>query len=155
MAVKKPADFDFDIDLPDLDLPDIALPDLPDVDLGDLGGDPDDDDGGPEGEGVEDRGKRVLAEVQAGMQRLNKTKANYAATMEDDYWFAVYFPTREQKAAFLAAMKWAGIGDMYLRGLTLAEQAGIMMPATPTPSNPSKRINPTLAKLSMDLPKVG
>jgi hypothetical protein len=58
---------------------------------------------------------------------------------DSEYWFAVYFQTREQKEAFLQKMMtadgtpWSEQGDKYLDGQQLAKRHGIDMPPRPAP----------------------
>jgi hypothetical protein len=58
---------------------------------------------------------------------------------DSEYWFAVYFQTREQKEAFLQKMMtadgtpWSEQGDKYLDGQQLAKRHGIDVPPRPAP----------------------
>lgn len=52
---------------------------------------------------------------------------------DTEYWFAVYFQTREQKEHFLQAMKWIQHGDKYLDGRWIAKQHGVELPPRPSP----------------------
>lgn len=50
---------------------------------------------------------------------------------DSEYWFAVYFQTREQKEAFLKAVKWFEHGDKYLDGRWLAKKFNVELPPRP------------------------
>jgi hypothetical protein len=50
---------------------------------------------------------------------------------DTEYWFAVYFQTREQKEVFLKAMHWFEHGDKYLDGQYVAKKQGISLPPRP------------------------
>ncbi len=52
---------------------------------------------------------------------------------DTEYWFAVYFQSREQKEAFLKAMKWFEHGDKYLDGQYVAKKQGVSLPPRPAP----------------------
>jgi len=52
---------------------------------------------------------------------------------DSEYWFAVYFQTREQKEAFLKAVKWFEHGDKYLDGRWLAKKFNVELPPRPAP----------------------
>lgn len=51
---------------------------------------------------------------------------------DTEFWFAVWFETREQKEAFLAALNWDVLGQKYLDGLTLAATLAIDLPSRPS-----------------------
>lgn len=50
---------------------------------------------------------------------------------DTEFWFAVYFQSREQKEAFLVGLEMLADGDKYLDGQALAEKLGIALPAGP------------------------
>lgn len=52
---------------------------------------------------------------------------------DSEFWFAVYFQTREQKERFLEAMDWIKHGDKYLDGRWVAKQHGVELPPRPAP----------------------
>jgi hypothetical protein len=72
------------------------------------------------------------AEMSATLKAFRENRANEAKIFEDttdsEYWFCVCFQNRAQKDAFLAAMKWAKIGDKYLDGLRVAKAQGVALP---------------------------
>jgi len=51
---------------------------------------------------------------------------------EPEYWFAVYFQTREQKETFLRLAKWIAHGDKYLDGQWVAKKMGFELPPRPS-----------------------
>lgn len=52
---------------------------------------------------------------------------------DTEYWFAVYFQSREQKEAFLKAVDWFQRGDKYLDGRFVAEKMGVTLPPREAP----------------------
>lgn len=81
-------------------------------------------------------------------QREGQKKAIELAN-DTEFWFAVYFQTREQKEAFLRAIGYGGAQDpdKYLDGQELAEKQGIKLPARPAPYKVG-RIDKKLADLT-------
>lgn len=67
--------------------------------------------------------------------REGREKQRQAIQLANDaeYWFAVYFQTREQKEAFLKAVKWFEHGDKYLDGRWLAKKFNVELPPRPGP----------------------
>lgn len=70
---------------------------------------------------------------QAFKDRARAERERFKAATDSEYWFAVVFETREQKEAFLRAMKWLKLGDKHLDGCLLAEQEGISLPPASVP----------------------
>jgi len=136
-------------ELPDLPDMSVSLPDLPDMnDLPDVDhileaalaeplANPLDKYDAPEDASMEEMGQLVdkaiddeFAAIRAGreQQRQAIDLAN-----DSEYWFAVYFQTRDQKEAFLHAMKWFQHGDKYIDGQWAAKKQGIELPPRPAP----------------------
>lgn len=67
--------------------------------------------------------------------REGRAKQSQAIELANDteYWFAVYFQSREQKEAFLKAMAWFEHGDKYIDGRHAAKLQGIELPPRPAP----------------------
>lgn len=77
-----------------------------------------------------------LDAVQAGFRaRASADAGRKLAATDSEYWFAVCFQTREQKEAFLAAMKLMEHGDKYLDGQVLAQRLGVELPPADVPYN--------------------
>ncbi len=66
---------------------------------------------------------------------IRDARAKQAAAVElandSEYWFAVYFQTREQKEAFVKAV--GLVQDKYIDGLQLAAALKIALPPRPAP----------------------
>ena len=78
----------------------------------------------------EDLGEQ-LSELQKGFaERAKKEQERRKRAMDGSFWFAVYFETREQKQAFLKAMKLFPkvYGDVYIDGKKWARQENIELP---------------------------
>ncbi len=69
--------------------------------------------------------------VSAALAAFKNQAANEAKIFQDntdtEYWFAVCFQNRDQKEAFLKAVKW-GADDKYLDGQKVAKAMGIALP---------------------------
>lgn len=52
---------------------------------------------------------------------------------DTEFWFSVYFQTREQKEVFLAALDLLAHADKYLDGQFVAKKLGISLPPRPAP----------------------
>ena len=141
---KEPDEFEMmDFDEPDLGDLDFVMDDFGDLDEPEEIGDE-----APEGETTEQRGKRVLTDVQAAMRNsTDRKRAEYNITRDEKFYLCIYFPTREQMEAYRAAHEWPE--EIYLRGLTLAEEEGIVLPETPKPMNPAKAVNKKLAAMAL------
>lgn len=75
----------------------------------------------------EDLGEQ-LSDLQKGFQeRSKKEKDRFRKATDPEFWFAVYFATREEKDAFLNAMNLRKnvFGDRYIDGRKWANQEGI------------------------------
>jgi hypothetical protein len=84
----------------------------------------------------------------AFLQRSKAERARFVAATDSEYWFAVCFQSREQKEAFLRAMKWLGYGDKYLDGTKVARRQGISLPEASVPFLTEK---PDLTDLALPL----
>ena len=73
-------------------------------------------------------GEDTVHEFTANMKR---EKQGMALANDSEYWCALVFETREQKEAFLEAMKLAKLGDKYINGLAAARIMGIKLPPSP------------------------
>jgi hypothetical protein len=82
----------------------------------------------PQG-GLEAETKAELsATLKAFKDRKAEERKQMLDTCDSEYWFCVCFQSRDQKEAFLKAMKWFEHGDKYLDGTYLAKRAGIELP---------------------------
>jgi hypothetical protein len=64
---------------------------------------------------------------------------------------AACLQTREQKEAFLTALKLLQHGDKYLDGRLLAQRMGIELPPAAVPYNTSAKVDAKFAALVKDL----
>ena len=77
---------------------------------------------------------KVIAEEFAAIHEGRRKQAVSIELANDtEYWFAMYFQTRDQKEAFLKAMGWFERGDKYLDGTAVAKKLGIELPPRPAP----------------------
>lgn len=123
-------------DLPDLGgIDDLELPDLGALDDGEGMSSPfaeADYTGNFEQDGATD--DKVIDTEFAALREGRKQQQQAVELANDsEYWFAMYFQTREQKERFLAAMKWIAHGDKYLDGQWVAKKQGIELPPRPAP----------------------
>lgn len=75
----------------------------------------------------EDLGEE-LSELQKGFkERSQKERDRFKKATDSEFWFAVYFQSREEKDNFLKAMKLVKTmyGDRYIDGNKWAKAAGI------------------------------
>lgn len=91
-----------------------------------------------------DEAEETVDEFKADMAR---EKAGIEFANDTEYWCAIVFETREQKDAFLEALKLSRIGDKYLNGLRVAEAIGVSLPPGPKKWRPLKTATPRLKKL--------
>lgn len=83
----------------------------------------------------------ALSDTFSGRAKIEAKRFELA--VDSEYWFCVFFQSREQKERFLQAMDWATQGDKYLNGLALAELQGISIGKRiemPKPKSISKRM---------------
>jgi hypothetical protein len=113
----------------DLSLGDLSLDDLGEMDLGEAV--PDALAGVKETGDVEvDAAAELEAVRKAFLNRKEKaSKDRLWAGLDSEYWFCVCFQSRDQKEAFLKAMKWFEHGDKYLDGKFVAKKLGVALPA--------------------------
>lgn len=94
---------------------------------------------------------RLEGEVMAAVLKQKEARERQAAAVdlanETEFWFAMYFQTREQKDAFLKAVKWFEMGDKYLDGLLVAKEMGVELPPRQAPYKVG-RIDKKLAALT-------
>jgi hypothetical protein len=109
----------------------------PDLDLGPgrAGKLPDDPDEPPEEEqqpaSYEEMHANTAGEIRtAFMERAAKDKQRYLEATDSEFWVAVCFRSREQKEAFLSAVRWPGVevDDKYISGEVIAKALGIALP---------------------------
>ena len=130
-------------DLPGLpELPDLPdLDDLPELTLLDLNMEPvpnpfdaiDDEDDMSLEELGQAEDKVIDDEFKAIREGREQQRKAIELANDSEYWFAVYFQTREQKEAFLHAVKWFQHGDKYLDGRWLAKKMNVVLPPRPAP----------------------
>lgn len=76
----------------------------------------------------------VVNEQFAAIHAGRKQQAQAIELANDtEYWFAMYFQSREQKEVFLQAMNWFSHGDKYIDGQFAAKIMGIELPPRPAP----------------------
>lgn len=83
----------------------------------------------------EEQEVNLAEEANATVSDFRKDMAREKASMklanDTEFWCALVFETRDQKDAFLEAVKLARLGDKYVNGVRLAESIGIKLPAGP------------------------
>lgn len=96
---------------------------------------------GPEEEAeLEVAQHRVLSEADLAFKAAAKGEVDrYRDAFDTEFWFAVYFQTREQKEAVLERLGALRDGDKYVDGVAFAKALGITLPPSPPPVIP--RIN--------------
>lgn len=92
----------------------------------------------PTGNAVEDAEQAVKAVATGFLKRAQDEAKRVRLSTDSEYWFAVCFQTREQKEAFLTAMKWILAGDKYLDGAMVARSLGVDLPSAEVPYNTSE-----------------
>lgn len=75
-----------------------------------------------------DMNTEASAILKAFKQRHKDESNQKMAALDSNYWFCVCFQTREQKDAFLKAVKWFEHGDKYLDGQFVAKKLGVSLP---------------------------
>ena len=91
-----------------------------------------------------------LTELQSGFRKRALDESNrFASATDSEYWAVISFQTREQKEAFLTALKILHLGDneRYYDGVELAKAMGIKLPE----SNIKHRSQPKIDKTWSDL----
>ncbi|MDR0275917.1 MAG: hypothetical protein LBI48_11390 [Burkholderiaceae bacterium] len=87
-----------------------------------------------------------LAAVESGFKKRAKDEnLRFALATDSEYWACLCFQTREQKEAFLSALKLLALGDKYIDGQQAAKVLGIDLPAANVPYNTSGKIDKTWA----------
>lgn len=88
----------------------------------------------------------VIEDEFAAIHAARKQQAEAVELANDsEFWFCMYFQTREQKEAFVKHFGFAT--DKYIDGQEAARQLGIELPARPAPYKVG-RIDAKLAKLT-------
>ena len=83
-----------------------------------------------------------LDAVQQGFRNRAKQESDrFALATDSEYWAAICFQTREQKEAFLSALKLLEFGDKYLDGRLVAERLGIKLPESQVPYKPEPKLD--------------
>ncbi len=91
-----------------------------------------------------------LAELKTSfMQRAAADQQRFIEATDSEFWFCVCFRSREQKEAFLAAVKWPNIepDDKYVHGEDIAKALNITLPPA--------RFIPPGEKPNRDMVKLG
>lgn len=78
----------------------------------------------PTGE-IEIDSANEVAAVSDYIARRNAETRRFTNATDTEFWFSVFFPSREHKEAFLQAIGATSLGDKYIGGIDLAEQLGI------------------------------
>lgn len=58
---------------------------------------------------------------------MKKQSRLYDEQNDTEFWFAVYFATRDEKESFLRAVKLIDHGDKYIDGRVFAETLGVKL----------------------------
>lgn len=83
-----------------------------------------------------------LDAVQQGFRNRAKQESDrFALATDSEYWAAICFQTREQKEAFLSALKLLEFGDKYLDGRLVAERLGVKLPESQVPYKPEPKLD--------------
>ena len=83
-----------------------------------------------------------LDAVQSGFRNRAKQESDrFALATDSEYWVAICFQTREQKDAFLSALKILEFGDKYLDGQLVAERLGVKLPESKVPYKPEPKLD--------------
>ncbi|WP_339139089.1 hypothetical protein [Kerstersia gyiorum] len=83
-----------------------------------------------------------LSALEEGFRKRAKDEGRrFALATDTEYWTCLCFQTREQKEAFLAALKLLPLGDKYINGEDAAHLLGIELPPADVPYNTSARID--------------
>jgi hypothetical protein len=84
--------------------------------------------------------RATLDAVSEGFRARMRDEANrFRDSTDSEFWFAVCFQSREQKEAFLGALKVLLHGDKYVDGQVLAEALGIALPKADVRYNDSSK----------------
>jgi hypothetical protein len=98
-----------------------------------------------EEEGAEEM-TEALREFKAASKREND---RFAQATSPEYWFGVYFETKEQRDEFLAFLKALSLlEDQWINGRKLAEKLGCILKSPRLPRR-SYKIDPKLAELAL------
>ena len=83
-----------------------------------------------------------LTAVQQGFRNRAKQESDrFALATDSEYWAAICFQTREQKEAFLSALKILEFGDKYLDGQLVADRLGVKLPGSQVPYKPEPKLD--------------
>lgn len=83
-----------------------------------------------------------LDAVQQGFRNRAKAESDrFALATDSEYWACICFQTREQKEAFLSALKILEFGDKYLDGQLVAERLGVKLPGSQVPYKPEPKLD--------------
>ena len=105
---------------------------------------PDDDDTVPLplGDDVEaDVAVEMTETLRLLLEHKKRQRDLYRISNDDEFWLAICFQSREQKEAFLAALKLADLGDKYIDGLQVAQRLGVAIEPVPLPKPKTTRIS--------------
>lgn len=84
--------------------------------------------------------RATLDAVSEGFRaRARDEEKRFRDSTDSEFWFAVCFQTRDQKEAFLSALKVLVHGDKYVDGQVLAEALGIALPKADVRYNDSSK----------------
>ena len=90
----------------------------------------------------EDDSAADLDAVQQGFRNRAKAESDrFALATDSEYWACICFQSRDQKEAFLAALKILEFGDKYLDGQLVAERLGVKLPAANVPYKPDPKLD--------------
>ena len=95
--------------------------------------------------------KETSAVLEAFKARAKAEQERRDLATDSEYWVGVCFQTREQKEAWLEAVKLLQHGDKYIDGQLLARRMGVTLPAAEVPYNVSAKVDPKFAALVKDL----
>jgi hypothetical protein len=99
---------------------------------------------------AEDEGEAEMTEALAAFKQASKRENDrFAQATSPDFWFGVYFETKEQRDEFLAFLKALDLLEVqWINGRKLAEKLGCRLRSPRLPRK-SFKIDPKLADLSM------
>jgi hypothetical protein len=98
---------------------------------------------------AEAEGQQEMTEALAAFKQASKRENDrFAQATSPDFWFGVYFETKEQRDEFLAFLKALDLmEEQWVNGRKLAAKLGCVLKSPRLP-RPSFKIDPKLADLS-------
>lgn len=89
---------------------------------------------------MEAQSTQELNELQQGFRNRAKAEAErFDLVTDSEFWCCFCFQSRDQKEAFLAALKLLPLGDKYIDGVRAAKELGIKLPSADVPYNAGEK----------------